>query len=551
MLVNNLIKEFEDSIINNWDLPAFTNYQKDSMTYGQVAQRIKWMHSLFDKMEIKKGDKVALIGRNLNNWAITYISTVTYGAVIVPVLPDFNSSDIHHIVNHSEARLLFATENLFNKIDDTRISKVRGIISLNDFSLLAVNSSKYAKAIEKADKYILENPVKKEDVKYYHSNADDMVVLSYTSGSSGFSKGVMIPYRSLYSNVKVGIDYINLNVGDRVVSFLPLAHVFGCAFEFLTEFCVGCEIVFLSRVPSPQVITKAFREIKPKLVCSVPLIIEKIYKKKILPVLEKRSIRLMLKVPVLERKIYNKINNELTETFGGNFNQVIIGGAPLNSDVEAFLKKIGFKFTVGYGMTECGPLISYSEFSGHKKFSCGKIVDRMEVKIDSPDPRNIPGEVIVKGDNVMLGYYKNQEATNEVLRTDGWLHTGDMGILDEDNHLFLKGRTKNMILGPSGQNIYPEEIEAKLNNMPFIQESVVTDDKYNKLIALAYPDYETCDEEGMRRQDIELAFDKNRMILNKELPSYMQISKIELYPEEFKKTPKRNIKRYLYTNTFK
>jgi long-chain acyl-CoA synthetase len=326
---------------------------------------------------------------------------------------------------------------------------------------------------------------------------------------------------------------------------------FGCAFEFLTEFCVGCEIVFLSRVPSPQIITKAFREVKPKLICSVPLIIEKIYKKKIIPVLEKKSIKLMLKVPLLEKKILNKINNELTETFGGNFNQVIIGGAPLNSDVEAFLKKIGFRFTVGYGMTECGPLVSYTEFSGHKKFSCGQIVDRMEAKIDSPDPQNIPGEVIVKGDNVMLGYYKNQEATKEVLTEDGWLYTGDMGVLDKDNHLFLKGRTKNMILGPSGQNIYPEEIEAKLNNMPFIQETVVTDDKYNKLIALAYPDYEMCDEQGMRKQDIELAFDKNRQMLNKDLPAYMKISKIELYPEEFKKTPKRNIKRYLYTNTFK
>jgi len=341
------------------------------------------------------------------------------------------------------------------------------------------------------------------------------------------------------------------NVGDKVVSFLPLAHVFGCAFEFLTEFCVGGEIVFLSRVPSPQVITKAFREVKPKLICTVPLIIEKIYKKKILPILEKKSMKLMLKVPLLERKIYNKINNELTETFGGNFNQVVIGGAPLNSDVESFLKKIGFKFAVGYGMTECGPLVSYADFLEHKKFSCGQIVDRMEAKIDSHDPYNIPGEVIVKGDNVMLGYYKNQEATNEVLDEEGWLYTGDMGILDKDNHLFLKGRTKNMILGPSGQNIYPEEIEAKLNNMPFIQETVVTDDKYNKLIALAYPDYETCDEQGMRKQDIELAFDKNRQVLNKELPAYMQISKIELYPEEFKKTPKRNIKRYLYTNTFK
>lgn len=551
MLENRLIREFEKSIINNWDLPAFTNFKKDTVTYGQVAQRIKWIHSLFEEINIHKGDKIALIGRNLNNWAITYIATISYGAVIVPILPDFNSSDIHHIINHSESKLLFSTENLFNKIDDTKISKVRGIVSLNDFSMLADCGFDLENAIDKADKLLENKPAEKTYVKYYHCHENDMAVLSYTSGSSGFSKGVMLPYRSIYSNIKIGIDYINLEVGDKVVSFLPLAHVFGCAFEFLTEFCVGCEIVFLSRVPSPQIITKAFREVKPKLICSVPLIMEKIYKKKILPVLEKKSIKLMLKVPLLERKIYNKINNELTETFGGNFNQVIIGGAPLNSDVEAFLKKIGFKFTVGYGMTECGPLISYSEYSEHKKFSCGEIVDRMEAKIDSPDPYNIPGEVIVKGDNVMLGYFKNQEATKEVLDEEGWLHTGDMGVLDKGNHLSLRGRTKNMILGPSGQNIYPEEIEARLNNMPFIQETVVTDDKYNKLIALAYPDYEMCDEQGMGRQDIELAFDKSRQILNRELPAYMQVSKIELYPEEFKKTPKRNIKRYLYTNTFK
>lgn len=549
---NKLVKLFEESISNNWDSQALTNYQKDSLKYSEVAQRIAWIHHLYTKLNIKKGDKIALIGRNLNTWGISYIATITYGAVIVPILPDFNAGDIYHIANHSESILLFSTENIFNKIDDAKIEKLKGVISLGDFSVLSDKKGKLQIAMDYADDKLSESPAHRDNIKYTHISDDDMAVLSYTSGSSGFSKGVMLPSRSLYSNILFAKEYMGLTNKDKVVSFLPLAHVFGCAFEFLTEFCIGAEVVFLSRVPSPQVITKAFREVKPKMIFTVPLILEKIYKKKILPVLEKKSIQLMLKIPLLERKVYAKILEELTQTFGGNFREIIIGGAALSKEVEEFLMKIGFPITVGYGMTECAPLVSYSSSEDHKFLSCGKIVDRMEVKIYSEDPQNVPGEVWVKGMNVMLGYYKNKDATKEIFDKKGWMNTGDMGIIDEDGHLFLRGRSKNMLLGPSGQNIYPEEIEAKLNNMPYILESVVTDDKNNKLVALAYPDYESIDPNAKANEKKILeVFEKNRKLINKELPAYMQLSKIQLYPEEFKKTPKRNIKRYLYTNILK
>lgn len=552
MVENKLVKLFEESIRNNWDSPALTNYQKDSLKYSEVAQRIAWIHHLYTKLGIKKGDKIALIGRNLNTWGISYIATITYGAVIVPILPDFNAGDIYHIANHSESILLFSTENIFNKIDDAKIEKLKGVISLGDFSVLSDKVGKLQIAMDYADDKLSESPAIRDNIKYTHISDDDMAVLSYTSGSSGFSKGVMLPSRSLYSNILFAKEYMGLTNKDKVVSFLPLAHVFGCAFEFLTEFCIGAEVIFLSRVPSPQVITKAFREVKPKMIFTVPLILEKIYKKKILPVLEKKSIQLMLKIPLLERKVYAKILEELTQTFGGNFTQICIGGAALSKEVEEFLMKIGFPITVGYGMTECAPLVSYSSFEDHKFLSCGKIVDRMEVKIYSEDSKNVPGEVWVKGMNVMLGYYKNKDATKEIFDKKGWMNTGDMGIIDEEGHLFLRGRSKNMLLGPSGQNIYPEEIEAKLNNMPYILESVVTDDKSNKLVALAYPDYESIDPNAKANEKKILEiFEKNRKLINKELPAYMQLSRIQLYPEEFKKTPKRNIKRYLYTNILK
>ncbi|MCT4600477.1 MAG: AMP-binding protein [Marinifilaceae bacterium] len=550
---NEFIRLIERSIEENWDYPALTNYQKDSFKYSEVAVKIQWLHCIYEKLGIKKGDKVALIGRNLNTWGIVYLGTITYGATIVPILPDFNSNDIHHILNHSESKLLFSTDILFNKIDDTKVKTLLGVFSLTHLNILSDSKSKLSKAVEYADKYILENKLEKTDIKYSRKvSNDDMAVLSYTSGSSGFSKGVMIPYRSLSSNIIFGLKYIEFDRGDRVVSFLPLAHVFGCAFEFLTEFCKGVEVVFVTRIPSPQMILKAFKEVKPKLVLTVPLIIEKLYKRKILPVLNSTKVKLMLKVPFLEQQVYKKINEELIASFGGNFVQVIIGGAALSSEVESFLKKIKFPFTVGYGMTECGPLISYKNYKTHKVFSCGSAVDNMEIKILSENSKEIPGEVLVKGKNVMLGYYKNGEENKKVFTKDGWLRTGDMGIIDKDGDLFLKGRTKNMILGPSGQNIYPEEIEAQLNNMPYILETVVTDDSNSKLVALAYPDYETLDHKGINsKEEIEKLFEKNRQLINKTLPAYMQLTKIQLYPEEFKKTPKKNIKRYLYTDMFK
>lgn len=552
MAENKLIKLFEDSIKQNWDLLALSNYKKDTYTFAQVAQKIQWLHFMFKKLGIKKGDKLGLIGRNLNTWGISYIATVSYGAVIVPILPDFNSADIHHIANHSEIKLLFATENLFNNIDDDKIEKLRGVISLVDFSVLSDKDGKMESAVKYADDMLLKNPVERDNIKYKHLSEDDMAVLSYTSGSSGFSKGVMLPYRSIYSNVKFAVDYIGLKAKDRVVSFLPLAHVFGCAFEFLTPFCIGTEVVFLSRVPTPQIITKAFREVRPRTIFTVPLILEKIYKKKIIPALDKTSVKMMLKVPLLKNKVYAKIKDELVATFGGNFIQIIVGGAALSAEVEEFLMKIDFPFTTGYGMTECGPLVTYKRFDEHKLLSCGSLIDRMDIKIESDDIENVPGEVFVKGDNVMLGYYKNKEATKEVISKDGWLKTGDMGVLDKEGNLFLRGRSKSMILGSSGQNIYPEEIEALLNNMPYILETVVTDDKNSKLVALAYPDYESIDSKGgMTEKKIKEVFEKNRQIINKQLPPYMQLTRIQIFPEEFKKTPKKNIKRYLYTNTLK
>ncbi len=550
MIQNKLVNALQESIQKNRDLPAFSNYQKDTISYAEVAQRIHWMHIFFKELGIKKGDKIAVIGRNLSNWGVTYLGAVTYGAVIVPILPDFNSSDIHHIINHSESKILFATENLFNKIDDSKTGKLKGIISLGNLEILCAASEKFEKAFKVSNQKAKEKPVDIDNLNFADPKEDDIAVLSYTSGTSGFSKGVMLPYKSLYSNVKIGFDYIDLKTQDKIVSFLPLAHVFGCMFEFLTEFCCGCHVVFLSRVPTPQIITKAFQDVKPRLICLVPLIMEKIYKKRILPVLESRRVKLMLKIPLLERKIYKKIRSTLIDTFGGNFIEVIIGGAALSKEVEDFLKKIEFPFTVGYGMTECGPLISYSSNKDFRSHSCGKVVDRMQVRINSDDPYNTVGEIQVKGNNVMKGYYKNPEATAECLSKDGWLGTGDLGVIDKDNTIYIKGRSKNMLLGPSGQNIYPEEIEASLNNMPFIQESIVTDDKDHKLIALIYPDYEACDAEGLDKDEIEQAINKDKQILNKDLAAFTKISRVILFPEEFKKTPKRNIKRYLYTNLY-
>lgn len=546
-----MINTIVNSICNNWEHDAFTDYNRDTVKYKDVNEKMVMLHHLFKESNIKRGDKIALIGRNNFNWAITYLASITYGTSIVPILSDFSTNDIHHIINNSDSKLLFCTDNIFDKIDDNKLKKIKGVISLKDFTILCDSNNKISKAHKKANEFVLNREIKTEDLIIGKISEEDVAVLSYTSGTSGFSKGVMIPYRSIYSNVRISIDYIDLRPQEKVVSFLPLAHVFGCLFEFLSEFSNGCHIIFLSRVPTPQIITKAFREIKPTLVCLVPLIMEKIYKRRILPSLESKKIKFMLKVPGLEKIIYKKIREKLIDTFGGNFQEVIIGGASLNPEVEDFLDKINFPYSVGYGMTECGPLISYSPTSTYKAKTCGKVVERMQVRIDSSDPYSIAGEIQVKGDNVMLGYYKNKEATDETFTDDKWLRTGDLGLLDCDDNIVIKGRSKSMILGPSGQNIYPEEIEAKLNNIEFILESLVTEDSNNKLVAMVYPDYEFCDSKNYSKKDILGAIQDNIALLNKELPAYLKISQTEVRAEEFKKTPKRNIKRYLYSNLYR
>ncbi|MCW3805274.1 AMP-binding protein [Plebeiibacterium marinum] len=523
---------------------AFSDYGGETYSYDQVAEKIYWFHQLFEKCGIEKGDKVALIGRNLSNYAVSYLATVTYGAVAVPVLPDFGSSEIHHIVSHSESKILLSTDLIFNKIDESKMSGIIGIVSIESFKPLASCSVNLDKIINSI--CIPEN-ISAESLNFAQVDKDEMMVLSYTSGTSGFSKGVMLPHRSIWSNVLFAQENLKLYPGNRIVSFLPLAHAYGCLFEFLWPFTVGCHITFLSRTPSPKIITEAFQKVKPHLILSVPLILEKIFKKRIAPALEKPTVKTISKIPVLNQVVYQKIKKQLVDVFGGEFQQIVIGGAALSKDVEDFLRKIGFPFTIGYGMTECGPLISYAPFDSTKVRSAGRLVDRMEVKIDSPDPHNEVGEIMVKGTNIMLGYYKNQEATKEVFDKDGWLHTGDLGVIDKENFIFIKGRSKNMILSGSGQNIYPEEIEARLNNMEYVQECLVRDMGNGKLEALIYPDYEMADAEKLSESKLREKILELKKTINAELPAYMNLAEVTLFPEEFEKTPKKSIKRYKYT----
>lgn len=537
----------ENAFKKYWDAPSFSDYEGQTLRYSEVANIVLKLHDVFKKCGIKKEDKIALVGRNQSHWGVIYLSVISYGAVIVPILPDFKTSDIHHIVNHSDSLILFISDVMFDKIDETKMPYLKGIISLKDFHL--VHQKKHC-SIKKALKALSNKEIEAtaEKFKLPKLSQDDLAVISYTSGTSGFSKGVMLPNKSIWNNARIIFDEeINLNEGDRIVSFLPLAHAYGCLFEFLTPFIYGCHITFLTRTPSPQVITKAFREIKPNMILAVPLIIEKIYKKNIMPVIDKSTMKLILKVPVVNKSVFKKINDKLTDVFGGEVNDVVIGGATFNKNVEKFLKRIGFKFSVGYGMTECGPLISYCNWQNHKLEAAGRVVHGMEVKIDSADPENTPGEILVKGTNVMLGYYKNPEATAEVFTKDGWLKTGDLGVIDKDNFVYIKGRSKNMIVGASGQNIYPEEIEAAINNLPFVMESLVKENN-GKLEALIYPDFEASDAAGMSIQQVESTIVAYRDTINETLPGYMHISKITLFPSEFEKTPKKSIKRYLYTS---
>ena len=556
MIEQNLIKLFEHSFKNNWELPAYTNYfRKVTLTYGDSAKQIAKLHLLFEQVGIKTGDKIALIGRNTPNWTLTYVAVVTYGAVIVPILQDFNANDVHHIVNHSDSVLLFCSDKIWDKLDEDKMENILAVISLNDFSCMHQNGENDVQSalsnLNESFNAKYPNGYTADDIQYAERSNSELAMISYTSGTTGFSKGVMLTANSLAGNITYGIKTRLLERGNRVLNFLPLAHAYGMAFDFLTATCCGAHTYLLNKIPSPKVLIKAFGEIKPNVIFTVPLILEKLYRKQIQPMLEKKSMQFMLNVPLLDSTILATINKKLTETFGGEFSEVIIGGAALNPEAEEFFKKIGFRFTVGYGMTECAPLISHSFWHEFKLHSVGKVLPTMEAKILSNDPQNEVGEILVRGENVMLGYYKNEEATRLAIDEDGWLHTGDMGTMDFDGTIYIKGRNKNMLLGPSGQNIYPEEIENKLNNMPFVMESLVLQNAENKLVALVVPDYDAMDEAKLTTKDLEGVMEENRKELNATTAAYESITKIQIYPSEFEKTPKKSIKRFLYVNQLK
>ena len=552
MLKENFIQYLEDSIRNNWDLPALSDYKGSTYYYKDVGRKISRIHIMFEQCDVKKGDKIALLGKNSANWAMTYLAVVTYGAVVVPILPDFHPDDMHHIINHSDSVILFVDDPIWENLDESNMPDIRAIISLSDYRVLIEGNREKVQAIYDDLNHLYEEKygsdgLERDQFSVEKISNKEVGVLNYTSGTTGFSKGVMLPLNSLAANVRFANENMPLKAGDNMVSFLPLAHTYGCAFQFLWPFSIGCHIHFLTRTPSPKIITSAFKEIRPTLIIAVPLILEKIYKKQILPTLQKTSMKVLMHLPLVDKAIYKKIYNKLFDAFGGNFHEVVIGGAPLNPDVEKFLRKIRFPISVGYGMTECGPLISYANWDKTKYASSGKLVDTLELQIDSNDPYNEVGEILVRGENVMYGYYKNEEDTNQSIDPEGWLHTGDLGITDPDKFIFIRGRSKSVIVGPSGENIYPEEIESKLNNMPYVQESLVIDHN-NQLVALVYPDYDVADQEGINEESkLQEVMDQAREEVNDQLPKFKQISRVKLYPTEFEKTPKKSIRRYLYT----
>ena len=540
---------FQEAFKKNWDRPAISNYQGVTLHYRDVARRIEKMHIMFEECGLQKGDKVAICSRNQANWAVAFLSAMTYGAVPVPLLHEFKSSNIHHLVNHSEAKILFVDDVIWEGLTETEMPDLHAIIQVNTFKLLYAKDENIISAREHLNELFgrkYPNVFTPEDLHYYEDSADELAVINYTSGTSGFSKGVMIPYRAIRSNLEFGKKVLpGLDNTKSVVSMLPSAHMYGLMFELLYELSVGAHVHFLSRVPSPKIIMQALAEVKPYVIIAVPLVIEKIYKTKVKPILEKEGIKVLMKLPVLNQVIMNKIKTELVNAFGGEFYEVIIGGAAFNKEVEAFFKKMNFPFTVGYGMTECAPIITYDDWTVEKLYSCGKAAPNMQVRIASANPAEIPGEIQVKGDNVFMGYYKNEEATAEVLTEDGWFRTGDMGILDEEGSLFIKGRTKCMILGPSGQNIYPEEVETVINCQPYVVDSLVVEDN-GGLTALIYPNFPQGAKDGMNQDAFVKYIEGTLPELNKELPNYAKIKKIEVMSEDFERTPKKSIKRYLY-----
>ena len=548
MIHERLIGYIEQSIRQNWEIEALSNYKEKGYSYKSIAEKILKLHILFKGSGIKEGDKIALVGRNSANWCITYLASVTYGAVIVPILPDFKPDDLTNIINHSDSRLLFIDDKIYDLLDVTRMTEIIGVLSLDDFRLIRSDKQTVEESFSSLEaNYSKAFPeLRKEDIKFSDISNDHLAVISYTSGTTGFSKGVMITHNNLAANVRYAQNNMPLESGDPVVSFLPLAHTFGCAFEFLFPFTLGCHITILTKTPSPQILIQAFKEIKPRLIVSVPLVVEKIYKKQLLSVISKPHMKILLAIPGINNILFGKIREKLTETFGGRFKELVVGGAAFNADAEKFFKKIKFRFSVGYGMTECGPLISYASWDTTKLGASGRAVDTLEVTIDSPDPETVVGEIILRGENVMTGYYKNEKATREMIDDEGWMHTGDLGVIDKEGNIFIKGRSKSMILGPSGKNIYPEEVEAVINNKDYIVESVVISVD-NKLIALVFPDYEMMKRDNITEEQLIEILDKTRKEVNERLPEFMAVSKFRIHPEEFAKTPKRSIKRFLYT----
>ena len=542
------IDYIEQSIIKNWDRDALTDYKGITLQYKDVARKIAKFHIVLESAGIQPGDKIAGCGRNSAHWAVTFLATITYGAVIVPILHEFKADNIHNIVNHSEAKLLFVGDQAWENLNEDAMPLLEGIASLADFSSLVSRNEKLTYAFEHRNAIYGQRYPKNfrpEHICYRKDRPEELAIINYTSGTTGYSKGVMLPYRSIWSNVAYCFEMLPVKPGDHIVSMLPMGHVFGMVYDFLYGFSAGAHIYFLTRMPSPKIISQSFSEIKPRVISCVPLIVEKIIKKDILPKVDSKIGKLLLKVPIVNDKIKSLARQAAMEIFGGNFDEIIIGGAPFNAEVEAFLKKIGFPYTIAYGMTECGPIICSSRWENLKLASCGKATTRMEVKIDSPDPKTHAGEIICKGANLMLGYYKNQEATAQIIDVNGWLHTGDLGTIDEEGNVTVRGRSKNLLLTSSGQNIYPEEIESKLNNMPYVAESLIVL-QHDKLVALIYPDFDDAFAHGLQQTDIQKVMEQNRIELNQQLPNYSQISKIKIHFEEFEKTAKKSIKRFMY-----
>ncbi|TGY05900.1 AMP-binding protein [Muribaculum sp. NM65_B17] len=538
----------QSSVRKNWEELALTDFNGVSFQYRDIARKVAKLHLLYEQAGVKRGDKIALCGKNSSQWAVAFISAITYGAVAVPILHEFKADNIHHLVTHSEAKLFYTDDAIWENLDPDSMNGLEGVIRLHDYSIIMSRNKRLTNAREHLNEIFGKRYPERftpDDVVYYKEKKDELALINYTSGSMGFSKGVMLTYNNLWSNIQFTIDGLTfLNPGDGIVCMLPLAHMYGLIVELLHPLVKGCHVYFLTRMPSPRVILEAFATVRPKLIVTVPLIIEKIVKTKVFPLLDKPLMKLLMHIPVIDDRLLEKIKTQLMSAFGGNVQEIIIGGAALNKDVETFLRRINFPYTVGYGMTECAPLVAYAQWDKQRPGSCGQIVDRMEGRIDSPDPAHIPGELWVRGDNVMKGYYKNKDATDAVMK-DGWMNTGDLCTMDSDGFIYIRGRNKNMILGPSGQNIYPEEIEQKLNNMPYVAESLVVDSD-GQLAALIYPDLELATKQGIHTDALSKIMDDNIAALNKDLPAYSQIRKVKLYNEEFEKTPKRSIKRYLY-----